>query len=584
MYAKGSLGTRKRKRWISSASASLGEQSREGDRSRFQRLAWGLAKVAGASALVLAAFIVALPSILSTKAGLRCTLAVVNRFVPGEIAITQASLGWRKPVNIENVQWGDRASEAAGGPLVEVPSIRSSASLWDIAKGRECEVLISNPRVDGSLTDDGTFLLQQVAQGKPASRAQAQGKAEGDAQVVRFAAEGKFLSGHIFVSDGVIHGLPSAAKEVVGNDLHLTAIVGAKQLKTDGAEYNIEAEWVDHTPKPPKSRNIGKPLEPTVVKVASEHINAQLNGWRTAEGLILHEPITASFTYTPALAKYGFAKVAPLLTHVAAVEEGGLVSVTVTPDRMELPSERMAVRVEPLKLKIGRGPLLGKAIEFLASQGGGGVGQRGSLLQAQTSAIQVDVLDSSSLETQRLDLLVGGSTRGLHLATWGKVDPKNDQISMWLGFPAASLSRLGLKGLPREAMLPIAVQGSLHQPRVKWLDGYRKVAALASVYKPAASEGTAEIQPAAAPSLRKSVFQEALQSMAASEGASAEEVEVPPPIDRVLPWETVQEDGSIVSTVSEDADGDGILSAVVGTLGHLVRKAASALGRKLHII
>ncbi len=40
---------------------------------------------------------------------------------------------------------------------------------------------------------------------------------------------------------------------------------------------------------------------------------------------------------------------APLLTNVAAVEEGGLVSVTVTPDRMELPSERMVVRVEPLK-------------------------------------------------------------------------------------------------------------------------------------------------------------------------------------------------------------------------------------------
>lgn len=59
---------------------------------------------------------------------------------------------------------------------------------------------------------------------------------------------------------------------------------------------------------------------------------------------------------------------------------------------------------------------------------------------------------------------------GLHLATWGSVDPRNDQVSMWLGFPAASLSRLGLKGLPREAMLPIAVQGSLHQPRVKWLE------------------------------------------------------------------------------------------------------------------
>lgn len=44
---------------------------------------------------------------------------------------------------------------------------------------------------------------------------------------------------------------------MVGNDLHITAIVGAKQLKTEGQEYDIEADWVDHTPKPPRSRNIG---------------------------------------------------------------------------------------------------------------------------------------------------------------------------------------------------------------------------------------------------------------------------------------------------------------------------------------
>lgn len=64
------------------------------------------------------------------------------------------------------------------------------------------------------------------------------------------------------------------------------------------------------------------------------------------------------------------------------------------------------------RLKVGRGPLLGKAIEFLASQGGGGVRGRGSLLQAWTSPIQVDLLSSGALETQRLDVLVGGASRG----------------------------------------------------------------------------------------------------------------------------------------------------------------------------
>lgn len=68
---------------------------------------------------------------------------------------------------------------------------------------------------------------------------------------------------------------------------------------------------------------------------------------------------------------------------------------------------------------------------------------------------------------------------------------------------------------------------SLNSGQMSCCSGYRKVAALATAYKPeAAVEGTADAQPAAAPSLRRSVFQEALRSMAASEGASAEDVEV----------------------------------------------------------
>ena len=49
----------------------------------------------------------------------------------------------------------------------------------------------------------------------------------------------------------------------------------------------------------------GKPLEPTVFAVHSQHIHAELTGWRTAKGLLLREPVQATFTYTPALAKCG---------------------------------------------------------------------------------------------------------------------------------------------------------------------------------------------------------------------------------------------------------------------------------------
>ena len=47
----------------------------------------------------------------------------------------------------------------------------------------------------------------------------------------------------------------------------------------------------------------GKPQDPTVLAVHSQHIHADLTGWRTPKGLLLREPVNASFTYTPALAK-----------------------------------------------------------------------------------------------------------------------------------------------------------------------------------------------------------------------------------------------------------------------------------------
>ena len=57
---------------------------------------------------------------------------------------------------------------------------------------------------------------------------------EGDASSsssVRFSAEAKLGAGHFFVSDGLAHSLPEAAKEVVGQDLHVTALLGAERLQ-----------------------------------------------------------------------------------------------------------------------------------------------------------------------------------------------------------------------------------------------------------------------------------------------------------------------------------------------------------------
>ena len=76
-------------------------------------------------------------------------------------------------------------------------------------------------------------------------------------------------------------------------------------------------------------------------------------------------------------------------------------------------------------MKIGRGPLLGKAIEFFTAQGSHAVSGHRSLVEAWTSAIEIDMLGSGALVNKRMDLLVGSFCRGKPLAF-----PKEGQCRM----------------------------------------------------------------------------------------------------------------------------------------------------------
>ena len=61
-------------------------------------------------------------------------------------------------------------------------------------------------------------------------------------------------------------------------------------------------------------------------------------------------------------------------------------------------------------------------------------------------------------------------------------------------------------------------------------------------------------------------------------------VQVPPPSQRVLPWEIELEDGSIVSTIKEDSSGEGVISLTVGTLGRLVLRAVTGIAKKMQLL
>lgn len=47
--------------------------------------------------------------------------------------------------------------------------------------------------------------------------------------------------------------------QVVGDDLHLTAIVGAKQMVEEALEHGLDVAWVENADKPKHSHSVGKP-------------------------------------------------------------------------------------------------------------------------------------------------------------------------------------------------------------------------------------------------------------------------------------------------------------------------------------
>lgn len=61
-------------------------------------------------------------------------------------------------------------------------------------------------------------------------------------------------------------------------------------------------------------------------------------------------------------------------------------------------------------------------------------------------------------------------------------------------------------------------------------------------------------------------------------------LQVPPPSQRVLPWEQELEDGTIVSTIKEDSSGEGVLSLTIGTVGRLMLRAVTGVAKKTGLL
>lgn len=65
--------------------------------------------------------------------------------------------------------------------------------------------------------------------------------------------------------------LSGNCRQVVGRDLHATAIIGAQNLNTNAADFGIDADWVGQDK--PKDSHSAEALDPAAIVINSEHVS-----------------------------------------------------------------------------------------------------------------------------------------------------------------------------------------------------------------------------------------------------------------------------------------------------------------------
>ncbi|KAK9824922.1 hypothetical protein WJX74_006986 [Apatococcus lobatus] len=462
------------------------------NRSWARIVTMALKAVAGL-AVVFIILAVAGPSIISTGPGLAVILAFVNLFFHGSVHVDKVCLSWTKPLDISGLEL--RAPRALGeSPVGRCEGIRSQASLWDMlmaAWGRQESFSLGfqKPSLDLAPDAAGQPRISHFVQAGSTGRAQlaAVDAAKPDVKDVgrgaepltdmAFSAEAHLPFCEIWLADGSA-SVSEDIQQLIGKDLHITAVLGRKQLEEKADDLGLDTQWLTDASAPSTGLplpGLGGKAEPAAVQVNSQRIQASGNGWWDGSRLHLHEPLEATLDYTPAVTKFFLARASPLLADIVKVGEGGQVHATVSPEEMRLPSAAYTIRVDPLRLTLGRGILLDRLVNILQAGQAKGVGDRREL-KAWTSHFESEFGAAGRVTTKRLDLLLGpNASKGLHVAMWGWNDVANSQMNMTLGVPASGLAWAGIQGLPEGTMLPINVGGSSANPRVDWAGASRQI-------------------------------------------------------------------------------------------------------------
>ncbi|KAK9906458.1 hypothetical protein WJX75_002116 [Coccomyxa subellipsoidea] len=424
--------------------------------------------------------------------------AVIRLYLQGSVQVGGLSLRQLALQDVVLVQ-----PEHLGGRVVFKAKSVSLHPSWNILQGVPLRVIVDRPWANGLIDDEGQLQLLRLVL---------------DAEEPQLARDSELSGGTVVEAQDLVEGLgpgaePSGSDEglceqqlfgevkipfvtiqladgtlvvheeigqVFGGYVRFEACLGVSIVRQAAEANGIDCSWIQNRPE--QTKLTGRPIQPFGLKLVTEHLEFKASGWRTTTGFLLRQPASATITFTPALAKYGLARLHPFLSHVMALKEANSVTAAVTPLAMHIPFEAMTIRVSPLKLHIKGSRLTRGATRLLEFRGK--AKKRGGL-ECWTSAIEADVYRTGELVSKRMDVLISRDFRvskaPLHMAMWGhgRVDEEEGSIiDAIVAIPEYTLHMAGLFGLPKDYMMQISARGSAFRPTIDWFKATKTLGAL----------------------------------------------------------------------------------------------------------
>lgn len=409
--------------------------------------------------LLISLVIIGAPSFLSLSTGLHTAVFLTNKVIPGKASIKSMSVGWTKPLTIEDVL----LQGVDGDAVLNIPKIETKAPLWSLISGKagfgDCS--ITSPMIDLQ-EEKGTGLSRLALAVTSREKLKGQQKKRVSKRKMTIPSVRVNLSLNIKAPGGdfqVINGkliLPEDVAAVIGKRLVAEVLLG--HFATENGQVS-------------ESTDDNSGFLPLRMGLWSECTEAKAEGFLDPKKMQIHlvNPIKLEIDLTPDVGRIYLRRINPLLGEIlgpAVVDEDMPdMVVYVSPRNMMLPAEHFALSIEPMKVVVARGPLVGGILSLL-SKGRNNIIPKKQEIRVETSSINADFDTGGSLTCARFDLLLAGR---LHVASWGTIDLIEENIEMILAIPETTLREvMGLSSLPKSYYLKIPIKGTFDQPQIDW--------------------------------------------------------------------------------------------------------------------